>query len=137
MREVVVGIIPRNISPDNTEYLLMSSKKNFGEFSGLYYPPGGHLEADEDEKTALSREIEEELGIKVIPLRKLATTPGDVKEQVTHWWLCDSLPEEASLTIKSEEVADARYFSSNEIKEGSKLWPATKKFFEKYIFSKK
>lgn len=50
MKEVVVGIIPRDIPSENNEYLLMSSKRDFGEYTGLYYPPGGHLEMSEDEK---------------------------------------------------------------------------------------
>lgn len=77
------------------------------------------------------------MGVIVRPIKKLATTPGDVKEQVTHWWLCEPLKEDDNLTIRKEEVENVRYFTSKEIREGSKLWPATRKFFEVYIFSKK
>lgn len=137
MKEVVVGIIPRNTTSEEGEYLLMSSKKDFGNFTGLYYPPGGHHKKGEDEKTTLVREIKEELGVHVVPVRRLATTPSDVTGQITYWWLCEALSEKQNFVIQKEEVADVRYFSSKEIEEGSKLWPATRKFFEEYIFSKK
>lgn len=42
MSRVVIGIVKRE-TPE-LAWLLMSSKKDFGEFTGYYYPPGGHVE---------------------------------------------------------------------------------------------
>lgn len=131
MSKVVVGIISKE-SRGETEYLLISSKKDFGKFTGLYYPPGGHLEEGEDEKTALVREIYEELGVKVKVLERTAVTPGDVEGQTTYWYKCD-MNSDNGFIIQQEEINDVRWFSEAEIKNGEMLWPATKSFFEKYI----
>ncbi len=133
--EVVVGLISRVGSDGKNEYLLLSSKKDFGKFTGLYYPPGGHLEEGEDKKTALIREIKEELGVLVEPVREMATTPGDVENQTTYWWQCN-IPN-TNFSPQQDEIADICWFSEEEIKNGGQLWPATKKFFDEYVFSKK
>ena len=63
MKRVVVGIISRKNTEGVEQYLLVSSKKYFGIFTGYYYPPGGHLEEGEEEVACLKRELKEELGI--------------------------------------------------------------------------
>jgi 8-oxo-dGTP pyrophosphatase MutT (NUDIX family) len=130
MRQVVVGIISRNRN-NTKEYLLISSKKDFGKYTGFYYPPGGHLEENEDEKTALIREINEELGIKVNPLNKIAETPGDVKNQITHWWMCDA--DIVSFHLETKELSGLYWITKGKILNHKKVWPATKSFFNKYI----
>ncbi|OGM25654.1 hypothetical protein A2627_04410 [Candidatus Woesebacteria bacterium RIFCSPHIGHO2_01_FULL_39_28] len=83
--------IPRLRSEGIAEFLLMSSKSDFGKYTGFYYPPGGHLNEGENEKTALTREIEEELGLEVIPLKKIGESEGDVKDRLTNWWVCSAV----------------------------------------------
>lgn len=130
---VVVGLISKE-SGGKKEYLLMASKKDFGEHTGFYYPPGGHLEEGEDEATALVREIKEELGVDCVPVEEITQTPGDVKSQITHWWSC-SCPDH-NFMYQEEEVADVRWFSEEELKDEKKIWPATRKFFEEFVFEK-
>lgn len=132
--EVIVGLISRD-NQGKKEYLLISSKKDFGKFTGKYYPPGGHLETGEDRKTALKREIKEELGVDVEPVKEIAVTPGDVKNQITYWWQCGIFG--TNFTPRQDEIADVRWFSEEEIKNSDLLWPATKKFFNEFIFVKK
>jgi len=127
---VVVGVISR-MREKEKEYLLMGSTKDFGKFTGFLYPPGGHLEPDENEEEALIREIDEELGIKVKPKKKYAETPGDVENQITHWWKCDVDSHE--LTIDKDEVDNTDWLTRKEILAHDKVWPATKKFFEVHI----
>lgn len=135
MKHVVVGLISRANDKEESEYLLVSVvKSSFGEYSGAYYPPGGHLEAGESEQQALSRELKEELNLQVLPDAKIAETPGDVKDQITHWWRCKIIGGE--LKHNTDELTDARFFTEEEIKS-LRLWPATKKFFEDYIFFRK
>jgi len=129
-KQVVVGIVSRKRGDEN-EYLLMSSKRDFGEFTGFLYPPGGHLEPEENEKKAVIREIHEELGIKVKPTKKYAETPGDVENQITHWWKCEA--DNHDLTIDEDEVENTAWHTKKEILSHDKVWPATKKFFEEHI----
>jgi|SRR3989344_3204061 len=131
MKHVVVGIISRD-TDSGKEYLLMASKKEFGEFTGFFYPPGGHLEEDEDPKTALPREILEELSLKGEPIKEIAQSPGDVKDQITHWWEF-KVNDFEGMKVQDEEVLEIRWFTEPEIKSSEKIWPATKKFFNQYI----
>lgn len=130
-KQVIVGIISNNESSE--KYLLVNSTRDFGEFTGFFYPPGGHIEEHEDDKTALIREIKEELGLEVQPLIEIATTGGDVLDQITHWWECRIV---GNSTIKShkDEIRDTKWFSKDEILNSDVIWPATQKFF-KNIFN--
>ncbi|HBP00497.1 MAG: NTP pyrophosphohydrolase, Zn-finger domain protein [Candidatus Uhrbacteria bacterium GW2011_GWF2_41_16] len=134
MNQVVIGLITRKKTDGEMEYLLIQSKKDFGEFSGCWYPPGGHLEKGENEEDALVREIKEELHLHVRPLRKVAETPGDVENQNTHWWICDALSEE--MNVDQIELSGAGWFTKQDLKS-LRLWPATESFFNTYIFGEK
>jgi len=132
MKHIVVGIINRRRPNGEDEYLLVKSKKDFGEFTGYWYPPGGHLEEGEGEKNTIIREIKEELNLQIEPIRKLAETPGDVKDQNTHWWVCNLLSDK--MEIDNTEIAEVGWFTREDMKT-MQLWPATRDFFEKYVFS--
>ena len=82
MSKVVVGIIVKE--DQEKSYLLVSSKTDFGEYTGLYYPPGGHVEVGESEEEALKREIKEELGLEIIKSKKVTDEiESDIKDQET------------------------------------------------------
>ncbi len=129
MTNVVVGIIVKHQQPP--VYLLVSSKKDFGKFSGYYYPPAGHVEKGEDEVSALRREMKEELGLAIMKAQKLVDTEGDVKDQKTSWYLCEV--ENDEIHINSKELRDAKFFTQEEM-QSLKIWPATKKIFKDHIF---
>lgn len=132
MKRVVVGIISRLNKNGDAEYLLVSSRRPmFGKYSGAYYPPGGHIEVDETEEQALVRELKEELKLDVRPVARLAESPGDVKDQITYWWRCDVTSGE--LQRDKSELADAGYFTRKKM-ANLRLWPATKRFFDRFIF---
>jgi len=130
MTLVAVGLISRQRQNGEIEYLLVSSKKDFGEFTGCFYPPGGHLDDGEEEKTALVREIKEEINLEILPIKKLAETDGDVKDQKTYWWSCEIVGGE--FKIDENEIAEAGFFTRAEM-DKLPLWPATKKFFNDFM----
>ena len=130
---VVVGVIGRERETGETEYLLMSSQKDFGEYTGFLYPPGGHIEGDETEEEAVIREFREELDLKVTPSGKVSESPGDVENQTTHWWKC-AIELGAEPKPKNDEVKKAVWLTRSEIEQHDKIWPATRKFFEEHIF---
>lgn len=131
MKHVVVGLISRIGKDGHKQFLLVNAKKDFGKYTGCWYPPGGHVEEGEDEKEALIREIKEELNLQTEPVKKLAESPSDVPNQTTLWWTCKLLSQE--MLIDVDELGGAGWFTEEEIR-GMPLWPATKEFFEKYIF---
>jgi NAD+ diphosphatase len=126
MKNVVVGIISRKNSDGVDEYLLVNANKDFGQFTGFYYPPGGHVEEGESESEALKREIMEELGLIIEPIQKITESAGDVVGQLTHWWSCKVLG--GDLKIDTKEITNASYFTKDQMKELN-VWPATRKFF--------
>lgn len=130
MTHVVVGIIIRK---NPLSYLLVSSKKDFGEYTGYYYPPSGHIEEGEDELTALKREIKEELELNIIDAKKIADTMGDIENQKTSWYVCNV--DNLNFNYNKTELEDANFFSQKEI-ESMKVWPATLDILKKYIFGK-
>ena len=88
MTKVAVGIVKH---PEKEKYLLVRSTRDFGEYTGYYYPPGGHV-GDESIPDALRREFREELSLEISPVRQIAETEGDVKGQrqreSIHGFLC-------------------------------------------------
>lgn len=131
MKRVAVAIITRKNPAGDDEYLLMSSKKEVGEFTGAYYPPGGGIEEGESSADAVVRELCEELDLPVHPLHIIATTSGDVPNSEVDWWACDALSDE--WRIMEDIVADARFMSRAEI-ANIQPWPATQKFFDDYVW---
>jgi len=131
MKKVAVGIISRPLNGGaEKEYLLVSSARDFGDYTGYYYPAGGHVEAGESEEQALIREIEEELGLVATSITLLAVTPGDIAGQETYWYECVANGE---ITV-SVTLRDARWFTRTEIENG-KVWPATQEVFQRHIFN--
>jgi len=130
---VVVGIVSKVVD-NQTKYLLMASTKVLGEFTGYYYPVGGHTKEGENESETLVREFQEELNVKVNPINRIIETLGDVVNQVTDWWWCELEGEVDIKYRKDEGVADIRWFSEEEIRKEVKIWPATRKVFLERIF---
>jgi len=131
MKKVVVGIISNTVKVK--QYLLMSSTNDCGAYTGFYYPPGGHLDNNEDKITALIREIREELSIDVIPLKEIAETDGDVANQITYWWLCKPIDDSLLFVFDKQEIKDIIWMTKDQILDSENVWPATKKFFKKYL----
>jgi len=130
MPHVVVGIISRDRGGE-PEYFLVSSRKDYGTSFGAYYPPGGHMEDGEDERTTLIREIREELGVRANPLEKVAEGPGDVEGITVSWWTCE-IPT-TKMRISDTELSRVGWFTRSEMAQLT-LWPATKAVFDAYIF---
>jgi NAD+ diphosphatase len=128
MSRVAVGIIRKSIEGKDA-YLLVASKSDFGSNSGKYYPPGGHVEAGEDDVACLRRELREELALDLKKAKLISETASDVPDQITAWYECEVASFE--LHIDREEIADARYCTREEMKK-LRLWPATEKFFRNY-----
>jgi hypothetical protein len=130
MKHIVLGIISRGKSKDR-EYLLASSVLNFEKYTGYYYPPGGTLNNESDEKTALIKKLRDELRVKVTPLKNVAVTPADVENAVIHWWTCDA--DVNNIKVNSKRLKNYKWLTREQIINYQKVWPATKKFFEEYI----
>lgn len=133
MKEVVLGIIFRKNIEDK-EYLFISANKDFGKFTGLLYPPGGHVEKGEGYKDTLIREVNEELGIIIKPTKLLAKTGSDVANQVTYWLECKEIPFNTTIVRDKKEIASAKWMTEEMIQKNKGLfWPTTFDLFTKYL----
>ncbi len=126
--KVIVALIK------NTEgkYLFMrpSNYKDFGNMQDAWYPPSGHVKEGETLKEAVEREVKEELGTELLELSVIGDWEQDVPGEIAFWW---NVKVDEDKIKTSEEIAEYKYFSTDEIKD-LKLWPATRKFFEKFIW---
>jgi len=83
----VVAVIPRD------QRLLVIRRSRHIVAPRMYCFPGGHLESGESEQEGLVRELDEELGVVIQPMRRLwrSVTPWRVS---LAWWLCDPIASE-------------------------------------------
>lgn len=119
------------IKNEKNEFLLVT-RTEFPNHYGEWAPIAGHVRKKETIKDALIRESKEELNLVIRPIKQIAQLPQDIPGDTGFWWECKVVG--GSLTINSE-IDKYGYFSASEVK-GLKLWPATKKFFENYVWPK-
>ena len=113
---------------DNNKTLLVHHVK-----TGLWLPPGGHIEKNETPDEALIREIKQETGLDIKILNKIRVPQeGNIMEQLavpfycnTHklidhkhycsFYVCEPLTKNISLQL--EEVKNAEWFSKEKLYE--------------------
>lgn len=81
---------------------------------GMVCLPGGGIEGEESEEETLIREIREELGATVTPLRRVwrSVTPWNVE---LAWWLAE-IDNGQPLTPDPAEVASVHWYSISELR---------------------
>lgn len=91
--EVVAAVIQK-------ENKVLATRRNYGEFQGMWEFPGGKIENDETREQALKREILEELNIQIDIDHFFTTIEYDYPQfhLVMHCYLCH-LPEHEHLTL--------------------------------------
>lgn len=91
-------------------------------------PPHGRCETtDISEEQGVIREVKEETGLAVIPVKKVLTQPADTKVKTVSFWVVDS---ESDTPVVNEESSSFGWFTVDEALR-LPLYPGTKLFFEK------
>jgi NADH pyrophosphatase NudC (nudix superfamily) len=76
---------------------------------GMISPITGRLEPGESEYEAVIREVREEVGLEVRPIRQVWECPSEDGRYTLRWWLTEYLAGE--LTIDSREVSEAQWIN--------------------------
>jgi 8-oxo-dGTP pyrophosphatase MutT (NUDIX family) len=120
IRRGVVAVIRRD------ERLLVIRRALTVAAGGAYCFPGGGIERDETEPRALIRELEEELGLAVLPGRRLweSTTPWGVH---LAWWTAAIAPDAAPCPNPAE-VASCHWHSPAEMAALAGLLESNRQF---------
>jgi 8-oxo-dGTP diphosphatase len=95
--------------------ILISQRKLDDHLGGYWEFPGGKRECDESLEQCLVREIEEELGITIVPFRLLQVVKHAYPERILalHFYLCDWKSGEP----EKKEVHDFRWVLPEALKE--------------------
>ncbi len=90
--------------------------------------PGGAIENDESQQQALVREIREELGVTILPERRIweSVTPWHVQ---LSWWLAQLDPD-AKLTPNPAEVESVQWLTPEEMARLPGLLESNRHFLE-------
>lgn len=92
---------------------------------GYWLLPAGRVEENENLEQALKREIAEELGIKVKIIKKLTEIVDPYTGDKLTSFLC--LPSISVIEVSSE-LAEAQWFTIDEIEKTEKIHPDLRKF---------
>ncbi len=121
-RRGAVAIIPR------AGRLLVIRRSRRVVAPRVYCFPGGGIEGAETDEQALVRELGEELGVVIQPLRRLwqCVTPWKVH---LSWWLAE-LPEGAVLVPNTAEVESVHWLTVEEMAALPDLLESNRRFLE-------
>jgi 8-oxo-dGTP pyrophosphatase MutT (NUDIX family) len=95
---------------------------------GYWAPPHGRCEnSDITEENTVVREVKEETGLDVKPVRAVLTQPADTKVKTVTFWLVHTTDQKVHL---DEESSQYEWYS---LEDALKLllYPGTRIFFEK------
>lgn len=103
----VIGIIHQS-----NQYLMIQRAEGIVR-GGYWCFPGGHVERNETSKMAIQRELDEELGIRVIPVHRLGAVRVLNPDYILTVWRVNHVW--GDIKPASNEVADIRWVTLKEI----------------------
>lgn len=107
------------------KYLLLEDARE--QMKGLWAPPHGRCELDDStEEAGVIREVKEETGLEITPIKKVHTQPADTKVKTVSFWLVDCTSTDITL---DEESSAGDWFTIDEALN-LPLYPGTRLFFE-------
>lgn len=121
-RKGVVGVIVRQ-----SRFLVIRRSVHVVA-PGLVCFPGGGIEAGETEMEALMREMDEELALKVEPIRAIwnSVTPSGTE---LSWWSA-SIPSTAAPVPNPAEVAEAMWLDFQQMRKMTGMLPSMPQFLD-------
>ncbi len=90
---------------------------------GHWCLPGGAIEANETPAEALVREVREEVGLHVRPVRQVWDWLREDGRLHLVWWLAEVLGDPEALDVDLAEVAEARWVGRSEFEALTPILP--------------
>ena len=107
VRRGVIGVLSRG-----REFLMVQRSQSVA-LPGMWCFPGGHIEPNETSRRAIIRELAEELGVLVVPTRRLGAVRVESTRYILAVWMVNHEGDEFRLAEK--EVADLRWVRADEV----------------------
>lgn len=97
------------------------------EYPGYMTPLSGKVEDGEDEHTAVVREVLEEVGLQVRPIRHVWTCQTEDGVYDLRWWLAEYVAGE--LVLKADEVSSAIWITPSDFRNLKNTFADDRKFY--------
>ena len=95
---------------------------------GVWAPPSGEIEPGESQEAALVREVLEEVGLEVRPVRCVRQSVSAGGTHTLYWWLAESTA--GTLTLDPNEASDARWVTAADFATLSPTFPEDHDFYD-------
>lgn len=115
---------------DGEDFLLIRRGDSVPE-AGYWAPVSGSVEPGESEPEAVVREVLEEVGLRVRPVRKVWDCVSASGTHDLHWWL--AVPVSGELEADPREVVEVRWCGRNEYARLEPTFPTDRNFFESVL----
>jgi 8-oxo-dGTP diphosphatase len=96
--------------------------------AGYWAPLSGKIEPQEDQAGAVVREVREEAGLTVRPVRKVWENTAASGSHKLHWWLAEWVSGDPRLDPR--EVVDARWLGVDEVLRLEGTFDGDREFFQ-------
>jgi 8-oxo-dGTP diphosphatase len=106
----VVAIVARG-----GKFLFVKRSELCGGAIGYWTPVSGRIEPGESQQEACSREVYEEVGLRVRAMAKLGELPTPDGQFLLHYWMTEIV--EGDATVASPEVAELRWATVHDMRQ--------------------
>jgi 8-oxo-dGTP diphosphatase len=120
--EAVVAVITRG------KKVLIIQRSADVPYPGYWAPLSGKIEPQEDQAEAVVREVREEVGLTVRPVRKVWECTAASGTHKLHWWLAEWVS--GDLRPDPREVAHARWLDVEEVLRLERTFEVDREFFK-------
>ncbi|MGE0433655.1 MAG: NUDIX hydrolase [Planctomycetota bacterium] len=134
LRPAVCVLIRHPDTGSRRHLMIQRAKDDVG--GGFWTPVTGSCDDGEPQELAVVREVLEETGLQVRPLRRLWECPNSFRTHVLHWWLAEptaaAIADELRVTPQPGEVDDFRWCTLADALQLTPMFEDTQYFFEQF-----